>query len=137
MKNTNLKPLLEKVENYLKNYATYDEVVCLWNTYCEVNYMCDDRIEFMDDLNELFYDVKVSEFLKYINPRNRFDYSDDYFGFDGYGHLYSFKRVELFEHIDLNDLVEAIVKNCKEDYETIIDGELSSEISDFWESEDS
>ena len=71
------------------------EVVPLWNDFCEENFREDDRIYYMEDINDWFHGcsvVKIIEDTKDIEP------SDDYFHESAYG-IESFD--DPFDVIDL------------------------------------
>lgn len=65
-----------------------DDMVALWNDYCEANNYYDDYIEY-NDIDELLYGCKPSEVLNRVDKEN-YNESDRYCSYDGYGELYSF-----------------------------------------------
>ena len=113
MLKTNLSKTIAAVKEYLMEPLNRNDLVQLYRTYCMEYNFFDDIIEFMDDLDDLYHDVPVHKFLDDLCKQNRFDYSDNFFSFDGYGFLYSFNDPENIADVD--ELAEDIVKN-REDY---------------------
>ena len=83
-----MEKLERKIEAIL-NDMDMDELVYIWNQYCEaVNYM-DDMVEAMDSFDELMSGKKPHEIAQLITYGD-FNYGDDWFAFNGYGNLISF-----------------------------------------------
>lgn len=79
---------------------TKDNIVRIWNEYCEDTNRYDDRVEDMDCFDELMDGSKPSWIADRIfygdfNPRH------DYFGFNGYGNLISWTFLD-DEHCPIN-----------------------------------
>lgn len=82
---------MEKVRKIeaLLNDMKMDELVSIWNEYCDaVNYM-DDRIESMDAFDELMSGMEPHEIAQKVCYGD-FSYAQDWFAFNGYGNLISF-----------------------------------------------
>ena len=60
-----------------------DDLVDINNEYCDKNNYSDDRIYRMYELDELFGDMRVTEFLEKLT--DEFRVSDDYFKYGIYG----------------------------------------------------
>ena len=90
------------VYDYLDNLYS-EELLELWNEYCESIYNDDDKIwELTDDfLDETF--SSPSDLAQNVDWDD-FRYTDDYCTFDGYGKLVSFDY--LSDHIDIAFMVE-------------------------------
>ena len=84
------------------------EVVDLWNDYCENNNRGGEgiranRIYNMDDLDDVLGRMWPSDLLDTIDF-NRFNECDSYFGYNGYGYIESFDTP--YDVIDVEALVE-------------------------------
>lgn len=90
------------VYDYLDNLYG-EELLNLWNEYCESTYNDDDKIYELTDyfLDETFRSPSV--FAENVDWDD-FCYNDDYCKFDGYGKLISFDY--LSDHIEIGDMVE-------------------------------
>ena len=80
-----------------------EEVVDLWNDYCENYNMFEDRIYHMNELDDLLGRMWPSDLLGTIDF-NRFNEGDDYFIYNGYGYIESIDNP--YEYIDVEALVE-------------------------------
>ena len=80
-----------------------EELVELWNKYCENNNMFDDTVYPMDELDEIVGKMWPSDLLDTIDF-NRFSEGDSYFGYNGYGYIESFDTP--YEVIDEEALLE-------------------------------
>lgn len=96
-----------------------DDIVPVWNEYCDNSGYYDDRIEYMDSLDDLMFGKTATEILNEVD--NNFNTRDDYFRFNCYG-LESFS--DPYDVVDTNDLADYIIKN----EETL----CSDELEDFW-----
>ena len=99
------------------------DLVCVWNEYCDANSYYDDRIEFMDSIDDLLCGLSPSRILELAN--GDFTVSDDYFRETIWG-LESFNHPE--DHIDLDDLADYILENE--------DSLYSDDLSSLFESEE-
>lgn len=115
------------VYNYLDNLRA-DELLNLWNEYCESTYNDDDKIwELTDDfLDETF--SSPSDFAQNVDW-DEFRYTDDYVKFDGYGKLVSFDY--LSDHIEIGDMVEWYM----EEYSDVCESEIWVELLEELEAE--
>ena len=82
------------------------EVVDLWNDYCENNNregegIRANRIYHMDDLDEVVGKMYPTDLLDTIDF-NRFSEGDSYFGYNGYGYIESFNTP--YDVIELDKL---------------------------------
>ena len=106
--------IIEALEN-----MTDDNLVCVWNEYCDAVNDFDSRIENMDLLPELF-DLSTAENV--WNLLNRFYFGSDerytgtsanpnrdYFYFNGYGNIVSTDYPR--EHVDIDAVVDWIIEN--------------------------
>ncbi len=84
-----------KLMDCLLNLNKY-EIIDLHNEYCEENSYYSDRIEYMDSFDDLFYDVKIQDFLSRYDVED-FRFNDEFFTIDDNGDLHSFNEDELFE----------------------------------------
>lgn len=96
---------IEELKEILKN-LTENEIVNIWNEYCESNYYYDDRIEFMDDFDCLFEGKTPTEILEQVD--SSFCICDNYFKFGIYG-AESFDNPD--DYIDYDDLANYILNN--------------------------
>lgn len=80
-----------------------EKVVDLWNDYCKNNNMGDDRIYYMDEIDDVLGKMYPTDLLDTIDF-NRFSTGDRYFGYSGYGDIESFDT--LYDVIDVEALVE-------------------------------
>ena len=79
------------------------KVVDLWNDYCENNNMDDERIYYMDEIDDVLGKMYPTDLLDTIDF-NRFNECDSYFGYNGYGYIESFNTP--YDVIDVEALVE-------------------------------
>lgn len=84
------------------------EVVDLWNDYCENNNrggegICANRIYNMDEIDDVLGKMYPTDLLDTIDF-NRFSEGDSYFGYNGYGYIESFDTP--YDVIDVEALVE-------------------------------
>ena len=83
-----------------------DDIVPVWNEYCDNIGYYDDRIEYMDSLDDLMCEKTATEILNDID--RDFDIRDDYFRFTIYG-MESFS--DPYDVVDVDDLADYIIKN--------------------------
>lgn len=80
------KRLYDRIVETIENMDD-SEQVALWWEYCEKCNLYDDYIYSMDEIDEILGEQKPSELLS--NVSSNFNYSDDWFYFNGYGHICS------------------------------------------------
>lgn len=80
-----------------------EKVVDLWNDYCENNNMDDERIYYMDEIDDVLGKMYPTDLFDTIDF-NRFNKCDSYFGSDGYGYIESFNTP--YDVIDEEALLE-------------------------------
>ena len=96
-----------------------DDIVPVWNEYCDNSGYYDDRIEYMDSLDDLLFGRTATEILNEVD--RDFNVRDDYFRFTIYG-MESFS--DPYDVVDVDDLADYIIKNEETLY--------SDELEDFW-----
>lgn len=100
----------EVIKNWVENIADNDDLISIvrqvngWNGSLEEYNFYD-----MDELDELFCDVKLTNFLSDLAPN--FNYSDDGFRYTIYG----------IESCSMQDVVDEIKDNIEEVAEAIAD----------------
>ena len=72
-------------------------------------FLGDDRIYFMDELDDLLCDRKPSEVLQMVDTAN-FDYSDGYFYYNIYG-IRSTNEKDYYDYVDYSDVFEKLIDN--------------------------
>lgn len=120
---------LGEVREYL--YSLSDgEKVDIWNEYTDATNNPDDRIYSMDEFDEIFSDVKPWEIARACFYSRRFNPSDDWFWFNGYGNVESadyISECDCRNPIDIDAVAEYITLNDDElyndDIRAILDGE--------------
>lgn len=70
-------------------------------------FLGDDRIYFMDELDDLLGGKKPSEVLQIVDTSN-FDYSDDYFYYNVYG-IRSTNEKDYSNYVDYSDVFEKLI----------------------------
>ena len=93
----------ERLQNIIDNMEDA-ELISAWNERCDSYSYDEDHIYYMSEIDELFYDVKVSEFLS--NLADDFRVGDDYFK-DGVWGIESFD--DIYDVINDDDLIEYII----------------------------
>ena len=123
------RDVLGEVREYL---GTLDdgEKVDIWNEYADAANNPDDRIYSMDEFDEIFSDTKPWEIARACFYSRRFNPSDSWFWFNGYGNVESADYISDHDDrspIDLDEVAEYIVSNDDElfndDIRAILDGE--------------
>jgi hypothetical protein len=107
MTTTTIKELREMIEEAIYNMSN-DDLLYLYNEYCDYTNCYEDRLYFMEDFNEVCagmnpYDIVLSVQL------GDFRTNDRYFLMNGYGNFKSFDDVA--EVIVTDDIVDYIVDN--------------------------
>lgn len=72
-------------------------------------FLGDDRYYSMDDIDDLLSGKKPSELLQMVD--SDFNYSDDYFYFDGYGELCSSDEKNYADKFDYTDVFEKLLNS--------------------------
>lgn len=86
-----------------------DNLIDLWNDYCNDNRLYDDTIHSNDEF--FFENFKPMDIAQGVNLGS-WRYSDDYIKVDVYGYFYSFSyKSEIMEHIDLDPFVDWVIEN--------------------------
>ena len=123
------RDVLGEVREYLDSLSD-GEKVDIWNEYAEAANNPDDRIYSMDEFDEIFSDTKPWEIARACFYSRRFNPSDSWFWFNGYGNVESADYIS--DHDDrspiyLDEVAEYIVGNGDElfndDIRAILDGE--------------
>lgn len=96
--------------SYLETEIEENDLVYIWNEYCDKNKYYDDRIFQMGELDDYVGEGYATEILDRF--RDGFSIDDDYFVETIYG-IESFNIVD--EYIYFDDLVEYMVRN-EEDF---------------------
>ena len=117
----------EKVKEILENMDE-NELKRIWNEYCQNNSYDDQEIFEMWEIDDLFCDTKVSDFLDKLS--DDFNAKDNYFRYGIYG-LESFD--DITDIVDFDDLTNYIVDNN----ETFDNDELEELIEEEDEEEES
>ena len=117
---------IEKVKEILENLDE-SELKNMWNEYCRENCYDEQEIFEMCEIDDLFCDVKVSDFLDKLS--DDFNHTDNYFRYSIYG-LESFDDVS--DVADIDELANYIVDNN----ETFDNDELEELIEEEEEEED-
>ena len=82
-----------------------DDVVNMWNEYCESHNYMDDYVFPMDYFDEEFRDTAPSTLASMIVYGGYFHVNDNYFYYDGYGNIRSFDYYDEYESpIDVDAL---------------------------------
>lgn len=120
---------LGEVLEYLHSLDDGDKVN-IWNEYTDATNNPDDRIYSMDEFDEIFSDTKPWEIARACFYSRRFNPSDSWFWFNGYGNTESADYISDHDDrspIDLDEVAEYIVSNDNElfsdDIRAILDGE--------------
>lgn len=96
----------EAIKEFIEELNS-DDIVYLWNEYCDkVNYY-DDRIYYMYEFDDLFYGKTPLDILDSVS--SDFSSNDDYFQFNGYGYAKSFDYPE--DRIEVDEVVDFIIEN--------------------------
>ena len=125
----------KQIENLVTdtiNNMSDSELIDLWNEYCDNNRYYDDRIEYFDEgvFNDLMAGKTPYEIYQIIDNSD-ISFFDDYCRYNGYDELNTFSDV--YDSIDIDDLVEWVIEEEKDICNFDIDGlynELNSEDED-------
>lgn len=123
------RDVMGEVREYLDTLDD-GEKVNIWNDYTDAANSPDDRIYSMDEFDEIFSDTKPWEIARACFYSRRFNPSDSWFWFNGYGNVESADYISDHDDrrpIDLDEVAEYIVSNDNElfndDIRAILDGE--------------
>ena len=83
----------EKLIDYIDSMGVEGKIA-LHNTYCDAANCMDDCIYTMDDLEVILDDVDKWQLVDMIRFGN-FDFTKEFWGFNGYGNLVSYNAWEL------------------------------------------
>ena len=83
----------QKIVDFI-NGMSVDEKIALHNTYCDAANCMDDCIYAMDDMEEILDGVDKWELVRMIRFGD-FDFTKEFWGFNGYGNLVSYDAWEL------------------------------------------
>jgi hypothetical protein len=107
------------------------ELLGIWNDYCDYNNYCDDRVYYVDELDELCYSMKPTEIISRYGELDGFEYFKDGVYVEGSN--------SLLDLIDYGALIDYIIDN-EEDFDNsdIADAleEIEEEDDDEWEDEE-
>lgn len=96
--------LREKLEELIDD-LNEGELIELWNEYCSADYRDDDKIYYMDELDDFFYCSSASEIIDRLHI---FSTSDEYFQDTCYG-LDSFSYAS--DKIEVEVMIDYIIDN--------------------------
>ena len=113
----------QEIVDYI-NGMGIEEKIALHNTYCDAaNYM-DDCIYTMDEMEEILDGVDKWELVRMIRFGD-FDFTKDFWGFNGYGNLVSYNAWEL--PVFASDIADYILSEedslGNDEIKEILDGE--------------
>ena len=83
----------QKIVDYINGMET-EEKIALHNAYCDAANCMDDCIYAMDELEEVLDCVDKWELVRMIQFGD-FDFTKEFWGFNGYGNLVSYNAWEL------------------------------------------
>ena len=83
----------QKIVDYINGLGV-EEKIALHNTYCDAANCMDDCIYAMDDMEEILDGVDKWELVRMIRFGD-FDFTKEFWGFNGYGNLDSYSAWEL------------------------------------------
>lgn len=104
------------------------ELLGIWNDYCDYSNYCDDRVYYVDELDELCYSMKPTEIISRYGELDGFEYFKDGVYVEGsnslldlidYGALidYIIDNEEDFDNSDIADALEEIEEEDDDDEE--------------------
>ena len=97
----------EQILAVLEEMADTD-ILEAWNNYCDNNNYFDDKIFYMSEFEDIFYNEKITlDFVKNLQDCD-FDAEDDYFTWDG-SDINTFS--DLYEVADLGTLADYMDDN--------------------------
>ena len=101
---------IDVISNIIKENWSNEEIVGVWNDYCDKHCCCDDMIFYMGSFNELYDGVKPIEIVERVIYGD-FRTDDDFFAFNGYGNIVSFNDVHDYGSFDMRYVAEYLVDN--------------------------
>lgn len=113
---------IDAISNIIKENWSNDEIVRVWNDYCDKHSCYDDAICYMDSFNELFSGMTPLEIVERVLYGGDFRTDDDFFAFNGYGNIVSFNDVDDYGSFDMRYVAEYLVDCGDSDY-TEVDNE--------------
>lgn len=102
------KRMIDYWENHNDSFSKVCEELDSWD-----GFLGDDRLYQMCDLDDLLGEKKPSEVLQMLD--SEFNYSDDYFYFDGYDKLCSTDEKEYFNSVSYSEVFEKLI----DDYSSV------------------
>ena len=126
---------IDAISNIIKENWSNDEIVRVWNDYCDKHSCGDDMIFYMDSFNELFNGLKPIEIVERVMYGD-FRADDDFFAFNGYGNIVSFNDVDDYGSFDMRYVAEYLVDMGDSDYtevdnEALLDEFIDEHFSDY------
>ena len=113
----------QKIVDYI-NGMGIEEKIALHNTYCDAANCMDDCIYAMDEMEEILDGVDKWELVRMIRFGN-FDFTKEFWGFNGYGNLVSYNAWEL--PVFASDIADYILSEedslGNDEIKEILDGE--------------
>lgn len=113
----------DRIKEVLEDMAT-EEVVNLWNEYCDRTYYTDDKVYPIESFND-FLSGQTPLAIVGIVEEGSVCSTDEYFWMDGLGHFHSADYADEIDVIDLDDLAEYM-----NDYETSLDNSTIQDVFD-------
>lgn len=126
---------IDAISNIIKENWSNEEIVRVWNDYCDKHCCCDDMIFYMESFNELYDGVKPIEIVERVIYGD-FRTDDDFFAFNGYGNMVSFNDVDDYGSFDMRYVAEYLVDCGDSDYtevdnEALLDEFIDEHFSDY------
>ena len=113
----------QEIVDYI-NGMGIEEKIALHNTYCDAADCMDDCIYTMDEMEEILDGVDKWELVRMIRFGD-FDFTKDFWGFNGYGNLVSYNAWEL--PVFASDIADYILSEedslGNDEIKEILDGE--------------
>ena len=110
----------ERIVEELEGLRDWEQAE-LWNEYCYDNRYDEDVLHDMDELDEALSTFSPTEIIDFVEGEN-FDTCDDWFTFDGYGSLKSYRYAD--EIIDFEVLADYVInegEKLRYEYGTVED----------------
>jgi hypothetical protein len=115
------------VEGAVDNLSE-NELLNIWNDYCDCNHYYDDKVYYVDELDDLCYSMKPTEIISRYGELDGFEYfkdgvyvegSNDLLDLIDYGALidYIIDNEEDFDNSDIADALEEIEEDDDEEEE--------------------
>lgn len=95
------------VEGAVDNLSE-NELLNIWNDYCDCNNYYDDKVYYVDELDELCYSMKPTEIISRYGDLDGFEYFTD--------GVYTEGSNDLLDLIDYGALIDYIIDN-EEDFD--------------------